>query len=133
MSSCATNHAPLHRVCQSDRRCDELEKLATACIGDGKQPDLFFVSRKGNVQLVTTDFDLAYSVWRQSPSMVESALENRTYGVICSSEPEAYASSKLLWRDESRQFLDSRHCRKKTARRQSEQHGAPGKNALDCG
>lgn len=68
----------------------ELEELASKMIGDGKTPDVFFVSEQGKINLVTTDFELAYYRWQvlSRGCRMECALENRTYGTICAVEPE---------------------------------------------
>lgn len=44
-------------------RFECLEELARDLIGDGKTPDLFFVTDRGNVVTVTTDYRDAAGVW----------------------------------------------------------------------
>lgn len=72
-------------------KVSELETLASALVGDGKTPDVFFVTDQGAVVTIDTDASRAYSVWvalaSRSPRR-ECALENRTYGVIASIAPE---------------------------------------------
>lgn len=85
-------------------RIDQLEALASDMIGDGQTPDVFFVTREGNVILVTTDFDLAYDQWRQLPRTRESSLENRTWGCICTVEPKSDTSKRLIVIDDSAGF-----------------------------
>lgn len=69
------------------QRIEALQALARDMVGDGKTPDLFFVTDRGAVVTVTTDFELASSHWealsRQRP-MMECVLEGRRYGVIAS-------------------------------------------------
>lgn len=85
-------------------RIDQLEALASDMIGDGQTPDVFFVTRKGNVILVTTEFDVAYERWEQLPRNQESSLENRTWGCICTVEPESDDSKRLIVVDDSYSF-----------------------------
>lgn len=62
----------------------ELNNLARDMVGDGKSPDVFFVTERGNVILITTKFDLAYAAWQElAERRIVSSLENRTYGFIC--------------------------------------------------
>jgi len=81
------------------RKIKELETLARDLVGDDKTPDLFFVSRNGVIVAVDTCGNAAHKRWReisaQSPR-VECALENRTYGVLSSVEPESDADNARL-------------------------------------
>lgn len=72
-------------------RLEVLEKLARELVGDGKSPNLFFVSCEGNIILISRDFDVAYEKWLQHADQRdhESALEDRQTGVIASVEPES--------------------------------------------
>ena len=68
----------------------QLQELATDMVGDGKTPNLFFVSEQGVIITVTRDFEIAYEQWlslASGYSRVECALEDRRYGTICSVEP----------------------------------------------
>jgi hypothetical protein len=81
----------------------QLEKLACEVIGDGGSPNLYFVTESGRgVILVSRDFDAAYDCWRFLPRSIETTLEDRKIGVICSTEPEEDDSKKLVTRDDSR-------------------------------
>ena len=64
-----------------------LNELATEIVGDGKSPNLFFVTLKGNTITVTTDFNLAYRQWRrlamEHGKSGEACLEDRKWGEIC--------------------------------------------------
>jgi hypothetical protein len=75
-------------------------------IGDGQEPDLFFVTVEGDVVVIAQDFAVAYRAWKgySQPPERETALENRTYGVIASVEPEEEDSSVLVVRDDSSGF-----------------------------
>lgn len=70
-------------------RIDELEMLASSMIGDGQEPNVFFVTYKGDVVLVTTDGEVAHRMWQEMPRGVETSLEDRLYGVIASTEPDS--------------------------------------------
>ena len=83
----------------------ELNELATEMVADGKTPNVFFVSEAGNIKLVTTVFQEAYSCWQSTFRGLESALEDRLYGCICTNEPEEDGSKKLVWQDDAGGFL----------------------------
>lgn len=85
-----------------DTRIELLEGLASQLIGDGQTPNLFFVTIAGNVQLITREFDTAYDYWRFLPRNIETTLEDRLTGVICSTEPIEDGSTKLVTYDDSR-------------------------------
>lgn len=85
----------------------ELEELARQKVGDGLKPELFFVSRQGVIILVSCDFGAAYDFWREQNREhrnEESALENRSHGVLASREPAEENSSQLITTDDSRQY-----------------------------
>ena len=70
----------------------ELEALASRMIGDGQTPDLFFVTDEGAVVLIETSGLRAYGRFKDLASRSprkECALENRTFGVLASVEPES--------------------------------------------
>lgn len=72
-------------------KISSLEKLTTDMVGDGKKPDLFFLSTaKDGVVGITRKFHILYNEWksllRHHPKL-ETTLENRTFGVICSNGP----------------------------------------------
>lgn len=83
-------------------RIKQLETLASNVIGDGKSPNLYFVSEfsKG-VVMVSRDFDAAYSYWKSLPRTIETSLEDRKIGVICSTCPVADGAAKLVTYDDS--------------------------------
>lgn len=67
-----------------------LQQLATAKVGDGKNPNLYFVTDKGVVTTISQDFDVAYKHWKHLSTRIplaESALEDRLTGVLASVEP----------------------------------------------
>lgn len=88
--------------------CEELEEIARNIIGDGKSPDVFFVSVNGKVKHVSLDFKTAYSLWKDetSAAVCETALENRQYGVIACLEPEYdnKPNSRLVVIDDSETY-----------------------------
>lgn len=64
-----------------------LERYASEKIGDGKSPNLYFVSEQGmGVVLITRFFDVAYDYWNKLSRVKETSLEDRKFGVICSTE-----------------------------------------------
>lgn len=79
-------------------------------IGDGKTPDLFFVSsfeggrKSRGVILITRSFELAYTVWSNMPRTHESSLEGRRFGTICSVEPKDDDDKRLVRIDDSATF-----------------------------
>ena len=78
-------------------RVSQLEKLATEIVGDCESPNVFFVGREGVIELVTTNFDTAYSYFSALPYGIEKSLEDRRWGVIADNEI-----------DESDEFRNSR-------------------------
>jgi hypothetical protein len=66
---------------------ERLEQLATELVGDGKSPNLYFVTWNDRVQTVTLDRRLAYQQWCVLATRAEvCALEDREAGVLCSVE-----------------------------------------------
>ena len=85
----------------------ELEKIATKMVGDGKGPNLYFVSLKGKIVAIHTSFKASYKHWKElalANSESESALEDRRYGVICSVSPDEDLGGMLIYWDESISF-----------------------------
>ena len=83
----------------------EIEAFASKTIEDGKNPNLFFVSRnKIGVALMTRYFDVAYNFWKDLPRNEESLLEDRKFGVICSIEPKEENGKELIAIDDSFTF-----------------------------
>lgn len=79
----------------------ELEQLARDMVGDGKRPNLFFVSTLADgIVLISRSFETAYEFWRGLPRDTETALEDRQYGVICDTSPEEDGGNRLrTWND----------------------------------
>jgi hypothetical protein len=76
----------------------ELEKLARDMIGDGKSPNLYFVTLKGAVVSVDTDVNRALAAWRAlayAEPLRECALEDRLYGVLASVTPRSDEDPRL--------------------------------------
>lgn len=61
-----------------------LDKLASDLVGDGEEPNLFFVSLDGKVKMVTSEFTQAYKYWKDISYFCdqETTLEDRGMGVI---------------------------------------------------
>lgn len=73
---------------KAPKRIKALETLASEMVGDGKSPNLFFVTVLGNVTMITRDFQSAVHYWQKLPPLTQSAIEDRRTGVICSVEPD---------------------------------------------
>ena len=89
------------------KKIEVLEELARNIIGDGKTPDVFFVSDNGTIVTITTDFPTAYFAWESLKNAYpqrECALENRTWGVICAVEPIEDGGTVLTVSDDSYGF-----------------------------
>ncbi len=69
------------------KRIEALEAIARDVIGDGKRPNMFFVSVKGNIQMITTEYAQAINYWRSLPRNMETCLEDRLTGVIADTSP----------------------------------------------
>ena len=84
-----------------------LQTLASDLVGDGKNPNLFFVTEQGITVTVTRDFDMAYRQWETMAHTyphIECALEDRKFGVICAVEPDMDNSKRMVRIDESAYF-----------------------------
>ncbi len=85
-----------------------LNDLACKHVGDGKRPNLFFVSKQGNIQLITISFASAYKEWHQlahSYPKIECSLEDRLWGTICDVSPVSEKDKTLTLNDDSVRFL----------------------------
>ncbi len=90
------------------RQVPELEQLACEMVGDGKKPNVFFVSLRGQMQMITRDGDAAYELvmsycWRHPNK--EFALEDRLHGCLVTNEPEEDGSKKLILIDDYERFI----------------------------
>lgn len=73
----------------SNMTIPQLNELARKMVGDSQAPNVFFVTVGNDTQLITTDFNQAYSFWKglsKTQMAKEPALADRIYGVICSVE-----------------------------------------------
>jgi hypothetical protein len=72
-------------------RIAQLEKLASEMIGDGKSPNVYFVTVSGNVIAITINLSTAHQIWESVSNQRshETTLEDRQTGVIASVEPES--------------------------------------------
>lgn len=76
-----------------------LQSLASDMVGDGKSPNLYFVTDGGVTVTVTRNRELALREWRELAKRfprVECALEDRKTGVLCSVAPESDAPGARL-------------------------------------
>jgi hypothetical protein len=86
-------------------KIEQLEALPRNMVGDGGSPNVFFVSQQPlGVVMITRNALLAYDYWRSLPRDVETSLEDRQWGVIADNGPEDEGSTKLVVRDDYRQF-----------------------------
>jgi hypothetical protein len=69
---------------------ERLNQLASELVGDGKSPNLYFVSQDGRVLTVTTERRVAYLHWCDlARTRIACSLEDREAGMLCSVEPGA--------------------------------------------
>lgn len=90
------------------KRIEPLEKVAQEMVGDGKSPNVFFVSRDGNIILISLSFVTAYEAWREISNQrtTETALEDRQTGVLAAIEPESeHRGAKLVRYDDTGDML----------------------------
>ena len=88
-------------------RIEQLEKLASSMVGDGKSPNIFFVGLRGNIIMVTTEFEDAYKKWQSISNQRkdQTALEDRKNGVLASVEPEDDTPGARLIRIDDSDFV----------------------------
>ena len=77
-----------------------LDALATELVGDGKSPNLYFVSLAGTVIMVSRDGNAAHRFWKSLGRNVETALEDRCVGLLASTEPIEEGSKQLRTYDD---------------------------------
>ena len=86
----------------------ELQVLATELVGDGKRPNIFFVSIEGRTVVISLDFDVAYDAWAMfsdvGGGVENTTLEDRQAGVIASIEPLEDGSGESVLVDNSETF-----------------------------
>lgn len=63
-----------------NKRVAQLEQLARDLVGDGRQPNLYFVTLNGKVDMVTVDKDTAMNHY--SDLGVGAAVEDRLTGLV---------------------------------------------------
>lgn len=66
-----------------------LDEFARQRVGDGNEPNIFFVSREGRCVAVTVVFSIAYQIWQEIARTVSVTceLEDRLNGCLASVEP----------------------------------------------
>lgn len=92
------------------KRIEALEAVARKLVGDGKSPNVFFVSLDGNIIMIALDFHLAYQKWKEISSQrtTETSLEDRQTGVLASIEPESDEPGAKLVRWDDTGDMDAR-------------------------
>ncbi len=88
------------------RSVEELQQMAVNIVGDGRRPNIFFVSVAGMITVITLEFTVAYRAWKAyaAGGDMETALEDRLTGVIASVAPEEDDSDTLIRIDDSAHF-----------------------------
>ncbi len=88
-------------------RFQVLERLASEIIGDGKKPDLFFVTIAGKVVVVTQNLEIARRAWEEfaAPMDIETSIEDRLVGTLASITPDPEEADGDLIRIENFDFL----------------------------
>lgn len=87
-------------------KIESLEAIARDMVGDGKRPNVFFVSLEPlGIVMITRDFQAAYQYWKGLSRSAETSLEDRQTGVICSNEPLCELDKRLHVIDDSASFL----------------------------
>lgn len=84
-----------------------LEKLASKFIGDGKSPNLFFVTVGGKVVAITQDLEVARYVWEKvsAPMITETTIEDRQVGMVAGVQPSGEEGEGPLMRIENFDML----------------------------
>lgn len=85
------------------RKIEQLEELARTMVGDGKAPNLYFVTVDGVVVTVTRDLSVAKSEWRRNvhnDRFTPCDIEDRRQGVVCSHEKDE-ETSRWITTDDS--------------------------------
>lgn len=78
-----------------------LDGMAAELVGDGKDPNLYFVTRGGKTLMVTIDKDAAYSFWKSiTTSSNETQLEDRKNGSLAGQVKDDEKGGKLSRWDE---------------------------------
>jgi hypothetical protein len=84
----------------------QMQEMARDMVGDGKEPNVFFISQEGVICTVTTHAMIAYDHWKALPRHKESAFEDRLYGVICTTESQE-GTNRLIVHDEFNRSMSS--------------------------
>lgn len=85
-------------------KINELNALANNFVGDNQKPNVFFVTENSDVTMITVNFDAAYDYWCALSQHIETTLEDRQWGVICSTEPFEDGGKELRTYDDSEEF-----------------------------
>jgi len=85
-----------------------VEGLASQLVGDGQEPNVYFVSVKGECELITIHGDVAYDYWLHLPRNVETSLEDRLTGTLADTAPADDDDPRLITQDDYKQFTQRR-------------------------
>lgn len=92
---------------KKNTRIEEMEAIAREMIGDGKKPNVYFVSQfsegeKGpGLVLISRNFDVAYEFWLSLPRNIETIFEDRLTGVLAETTPVDEGSKVLCTIDDT--------------------------------
>lgn len=89
------------------RKIKQLENLAWTMVGDGRSPNLFFVSVQGAVVTITRDFAQArrefFGLFAEN-RVRELAVEDRQHGCVLTNEQDEENPKRWVLRDDSYGF-----------------------------
>lgn len=77
----------------------QLEKLATEIVGDGKDPNLYFVNRQGVIVAITRDEDHARAIAGAYGGRV--LIEDRKTGIVWENEASLREQERLAREEDS--------------------------------
>jgi hypothetical protein len=81
-----------------------LNDLATKLVGDGQEPNMYFVTVEGETITVTKSLAVAHAEWKGIAIYLrqECVLEDRSTGVLACVEPESdEPGAKLVYYDDT--------------------------------
>lgn len=87
------------------QKVEQFEQMARDMVGDGKSPNLYFVSEEGVITTVTRDFEAAYLCWSGLGRKIETCLEDRKNGVLATTTPIEEGSEQLRTYDDTSYML----------------------------
>lgn len=89
------------------RKIEQLEELARTMVGDGKAPNLYFVTVEGVVTTVTRSLERAKWEWSRNVSEDRrraTSVEDRRQGSVCQHDRDEDNGGKWFTCDDSNLF-----------------------------